>query len=115
MHIPAFTAFLGITHQEYAHVFYREPLDRRVRDQIAYKLGVDWREIAEFMPAQPQTWPEIVPVGLPCAPALAARPRTAHVNVNRHNRMTIRYRLFIEPLSYSGGDTVKKRSKARGL
>jgi len=60
MHIPAFTAFLGITHQEYAHVFYREPLDRRVRDQIAYKLGVDWREIAEFMPQQPQPWPEIV-------------------------------------------------------
>jgi hypothetical protein len=41
MHIPAFTAFLGITHQEYAHVFYRQPLDRRVRDQIAYKLGVE--------------------------------------------------------------------------
>jgi len=32
MHIPAFTAFLGITHQEYAHVIYRQPLDRRVRD-----------------------------------------------------------------------------------
>jgi hypothetical protein len=62
MNIPAFTAFLGITHQEYAHVVYRQPLDRRVRDQIAFKLGVDWREIAEFMPAQPQTWPEIVPL-----------------------------------------------------
>jgi hypothetical protein len=72
MHIPAFTALLGITHQEYAHVFYRQPLDRRVRDQIAYKLGVDWREIAEFMPAQPQIWPEIVPIP---APEGAPRPR----------------------------------------
>jgi hypothetical protein len=74
MHIPAFTAFLGITQQEYAYVFYREPLDRRVRDQIAYKLGVDWREIAEFMPAQPQTWPEIVPEPAPEGAPLPSEP-----------------------------------------
>jgi hypothetical protein len=74
MRIPAFTAFLGITHQEYAHVIHRQPLDRRVRDQIAYKLGVEWREIAEFMPAQPQTWPEIVPLPAPDGEPLPPEP-----------------------------------------
>jgi hypothetical protein len=74
MHIPAFTAFLGITHQEYAYAIYRQPQDRRIRDQIAYKLGVDWHEIAEFMPAQPRIWPEIVPLPAPEGAPLPSEP-----------------------------------------
>jgi hypothetical protein len=31
---------LGITHQEYSHVIHRLPVDQRLRDQIAYKLGI---------------------------------------------------------------------------
>jgi hypothetical protein len=63
MHIPAFTAFLGITHADYAAVVRRHALDRRLRDQIAYKLGVQWQEIAEFMPEPPpQPRPQPAPI-----------------------------------------------------
>ncbi len=61
----AFIAMLGITHQEYAHVIHRLPVDRRLRDQIAYKLGVDWSAIAEFMPEDALPWPEILPLPAP--------------------------------------------------
>jgi hypothetical protein len=74
MHIPAFTAFLGITQQEYAQVMHRQPVDRRLRDQIAYKLGVKWQAIAEFLPAQPQHWPEIVPLPAPEGAPLPTEP-----------------------------------------
>jgi hypothetical protein len=66
MHIPAFTAFLGITHVDYVAVVHRQAVDRRLRDQIAYKLGVRWQEIAEFMsetPPKPQ--PQPVPIPAP--------------------------------------------------
>lgn len=69
--IPAFTDWLGILHHEYAAVVRRLPVDRRLRDQIAFKLGVPWREIAEFMPA-PAPAPRPRPVPKP-APA-GARP-----------------------------------------
>jgi hypothetical protein len=54
MRIPEFTAFLGILHHEYAAVVHRHPVDRRLRDQIAFKLGVHWSAIAEFLPAHRQ-------------------------------------------------------------
>ena len=44
--VPPITTLLGITHQEYAHVIHRLPVDRRLRDQIAYNLGVHWSAIA---------------------------------------------------------------------
>ena len=42
MRIPAFTAFLGVTLDDYAQVVQRGPVDRRLRDQIAYRLRVPW-------------------------------------------------------------------------
>lgn len=68
MHIPDFTDFLGILHPEYADVVHRLPVDRRVRDQIAFRLGVHWTEIAEFMPRQNQPeipLPPIAPIPAP--------------------------------------------------
>lgn len=53
MTVLQFGRWLGIAHFEYATVVHRRPVDRRIRDQIAYKLGVDWRAIAEFVPEQP--------------------------------------------------------------
>lgn len=51
--ISAFTEMLGIFHHEYVAVIHRQPVDPRVRDQIAFKLGVPWQAIAEFMPKPP--------------------------------------------------------------
>ena len=53
MRISEFVDSLGIGHFEYLEVVHRRPVDRRLRDQIAFKLGVAWQEIAEFMPEQP--------------------------------------------------------------
>ena len=55
-----FGDWLGIAHFEYAAVIHRLPVDRRLRDQIAYKLGVAWQAIAEFMPEPPRL-DELVP------------------------------------------------------
>jgi hypothetical protein len=52
MTIPQFTTYLGLLHREYVDVVHRLPVDRRVRDQIAFRLGVPWTMIAEFMPEQ---------------------------------------------------------------
>lgn len=66
MTVLEFGRWLGIAHFEYAAVVNRRPVDRRIRDQIAYKLGVDWWAIAEFMPEQPQPHREVAP--LPARP-----------------------------------------------
>jgi len=71
MRIPAFTAFLGIAHHEYAAIVRRCPSDRRLRDQIAFKLGVAWQAIAEFMP-EPPPQPRSQPLPLP--PREGAKP-----------------------------------------
>jgi hypothetical protein len=60
MSIPQFTDWLGIAHFEYAHVVHRQPVDPRLRDQIAFRLGVSWTQIAEFLPLEPPP-PEPVP------------------------------------------------------
>lgn len=66
MTILAFGDWLGIAHFEYAGVIHRLPVDRRLRDQIAYKLGVAWQAIAEFMPERPpQPRPQPVPIPAP--------------------------------------------------
>lgn len=64
MKIPAFTDWLGIPHHEYAQIIRRQPVDRRLRDHVAYKLGVEWQAIAEFMPKpppEPYVRPEPIP------------------------------------------------------
>jgi len=53
MTIPQFTAWLGIAHHEYAAVVQRRLVDRRLRDQIAFTLGVAWHALAECMPEPP--------------------------------------------------------------
>jgi hypothetical protein len=66
MTIPQFTAFLGIPHHEYAAVVHRQPVDRRLRDQIAFRLGVSWPAIAEFVPpAPPEPRPQPIPMPAP--------------------------------------------------
>jgi hypothetical protein len=69
MTIPQFTAFLGIAHFEYAQVVHRQKVDPRLRDQIAFRLGVPWQAIAEFLPPAPQPRPVPIP-----APATATPP-----------------------------------------
>jgi hypothetical protein len=66
MTIPQFTALLGILHHDYAAVIHRQPVDRRLRDQIAFRLGVPWPAIAEFMPlAPPEPRPRPIPIPAP--------------------------------------------------
>jgi hypothetical protein len=70
MTIPQFTAFLGIAHFEYAQVVHRQKVDPRLRDQIAFRLGVPWQAIAEFMPPAPWPWPVpawVIPRALCCS------------------------------------------------
>jgi hypothetical protein len=67
MTIPQFTDWLGIPHHEYAAVVYRMPVDPRLREQIAFRLGVSWRQIAEFLPPQPPPRPQLVPLPAPDA------------------------------------------------
>jgi hypothetical protein len=69
MTIPQFADFLGLLHPEYVAVVQRQKVDRRVRDQIAFRLGVPWTMIAEFMPPPPRPRPEPRP-----APAGAEPP-----------------------------------------
>jgi hypothetical protein len=71
MTIPQFTAFLGIAHFEYAHVVHRQKIDLRLRDQIAFRLGVPWQAIAEFMPREP---PTSRPRPIPIPPPATAEP-----------------------------------------
>lgn len=68
MRIHEFTDWLGIAHYEYANVVHRVPVDRRLRDQIAFRLGVRWTEIAEFGPKQPQPEPPPLPELIPALP-----------------------------------------------
>lgn len=66
MRISAFTDWLGIPQHEYAHIIHRQPVDRRLRDHVAYKLGVEWRVIAEFMPKPPpEPYVRLVPIPAP--------------------------------------------------
>ena len=67
-------AMLGITHQEYAHVMHRRPVDRRIRDQIADKLGIRWSAIAEFMPEAALPWLEIASIPAPAGAPPPAEP-----------------------------------------
>lgn len=65
MTVLEFGRWLGIAHFEYAAAVHRRPVDRRIRDQIAYKLGVPWRAIAEFRPAQPKPLRDVLPLPAP--------------------------------------------------
>ena len=72
--VPPITTLLGITLQEYAHVIHRLPVDRRIRDQIAYKLGIRWSAIAEFMPEAALPWLEIASIPAPAGAPPPAEP-----------------------------------------
>lgn len=76
MTVLQFGQWLGIAHFEYAAVVHRQPVDRRICDQIAYKLGVDWHAIAEFMPKhpQPELYREITPIPAPPGAKPPAEP-----------------------------------------
>jgi hypothetical protein len=81
MTIDQFTALLGILHHDYAAVIHRLPVDRRLRDQVAFRLGVPWPAIAEFLPpAPPEPRPRLIPIP---APPEATPPGEAWYLVDR--------------------------------
>jgi hypothetical protein len=103
-----FTDLLGITQQEYAHVIHRLPIDRRLRDQIAYKLGVPWSAIAEFMPGAALPWPETTPIPAPAGapppsePWYVVHPTTGRIVSGPHNEPLPENAAYVhDPLTYN--------------
>ena len=118
MTIPQFIAFLGILHHDYAAVIHRQPVDRRLRDQIAFRLGMSWPMIAEFLPSAPPE-PRLRPIPIP-APPEATPPDEAWYLVDRetgsivsgphHEALPLNAAYLVDPLLCEPRNLVVLRS-----